>query len=174
MNATDDRGLVKVQFFDDDRLLCDDTTVPFACEFQPRGGDVGRNTLLAVGVDGANQTTTLVRPVTVRRFTSPGFGLSLRPSRDRRPPYAFRATGRLLRPSTVAPSQGCSGEVTITAKAGSRTAATRRVKLSRNCEYSLTLRFRSRPASRLRMTARFGGNDVLASRTSTARTIRLG
>ena len=77
-------ALVRVQFFDDDRLLCEDTAVPFTCAFQPRGGDVGRNTLLAVGIDGANQTTTLVRPVTVRRFTSPGLGLSLRPSRDRR------------------------------------------------------------------------------------------
>jgi Ca2+-binding RTX toxin-like protein len=174
VNATDDRGLERVQFFDDDRLVCDDPDVPFTCEYQPRGGDVGRNTLLAVGIDGANQTTTLVRPVTVRRFSSPGFSLSIRPSRDRRPPYAFRAIGRLQRPAPVAPSQGCSGEVRITAKTGRRTAATRRVRLSRNCEYSLTLRFRSRPAKRLRVTARFAGNDVLASRRARSRTIRLG
>jgi hypothetical protein len=174
VSATDDRGLARVQFFDDDRLVCEDTVAPYACEYLPRGGDVGRNTLLAVGIDGANQTTTLVRPVTVRRFTSPGFGLSIRPSRDRRPPYAFRAVGRLLRPSAVAPSQGCSGEVTLTAKAGRRTAATRRATLSRNCEYSVTLRLRSRPASRLRVTARFGGNPVIASRSSKSRTIRLG
>jgi hypothetical protein len=174
VNATDDRALARVQFFDDDRLVCDDTVVPFACEYQPRGGDVGRNTLLAVGIDGANQTTTVVRPVRVRRFSSPGFSLSIRPSRDRRPPYAFRATGELRRPSTVAPSQGCSGEVKLTAKRGRRTVATRRAKLSRNCEYSITLRLRSRPAKRLRVTARFGGNDVMTSRTARSRTIRLG
>ncbi len=173
-NATDDRGVVRVQFFDDDRLLCEDTSVPFSCAFQPRGGDIGRNTLLAVGVDGANQTTTLVRPVTVRRFTPPSLSASLRPSRDRRSPYRFRITGRLTRPSQVAPSQGCTGDVTITAKAGSRTATTRRVKLSRVCEYALTLSYGKRPASRLRLTARYGGNDVLASKTSRSRTIRLG
>lgn len=174
VNATDDRGLARVQFFDDDRLVCEDTVAPYECDYQPRGSDVGRNTLLAVGIDTANQTTTLVRPVRVRRFSSSSLSLSIRPSRDRRPPYTFRATGRLARPDTVAPSQGCSGEVTIKARTSRRTALTRRAKLSRNCEYSLTLRFRSRPASRLRVTARFGGNDVMASRTSRRRTIRLG
>jgi hypothetical protein len=173
-NATDDRGVVRVQFFDDDRLLCEDTSMPFACAYQPRGGDIGRNTLLAVGVDGANQTTTLVRAVTVRRFTAPELALSLRPSRDRRSPYRFRLTGQLTRPSTVAPSQGCSGDVTLTAKAGRRTATTRRVKLTRTCGYSLTLSYRKRPASRLRLTARFGGNEVLDPKTSRTRTIRLG
>ena len=28
VNATDDRGLARVQFFDDDRLLCEDTAAP--------------------------------------------------------------------------------------------------------------------------------------------------
>jgi Ca2+-binding RTX toxin-like protein len=173
-NATDDRGVVRVQFFDDDRLLCEDTSAPFSCVFQPRGGDIGRNTLLAVGIDGASQTTTLVRAVTVRRFTPPDLELSVRPSRDRRTPFRFRLTGQLKRPSTVAPSQGCSGDVTVTAKAGSRTATTRRVKLTRTCNYSLTLSYNKRPASRLRVTARFAGNEVLASKTSRTRTIRLG
>ena len=74
----------------------------------------------------------------------------------------------------MAPSQGCTGDVTITAKAGSRTATTRRLKLSRICEYDVTLSYRTRPASRLRLTARYGGNEVLASKTSRTRTIRLG
>ena len=34
---------------------------------------MGRNTLIAVAVDGAGQTTSVVRAVTVRRFTSPRF-----------------------------------------------------------------------------------------------------
>ena len=72
VNATDDRGLAKVQFFDDDRLLCEDTAAPFNCAYQPRGGDVGRNTLIAVAIDGAGQTTSAVRAVTVRRFAAQG------------------------------------------------------------------------------------------------------
>ena len=98
-NATDDRGVVRVQFFDDDRLLCEDTSVPFSCAFQPRGGDIGRNTLLAVGIDGANQTTTLVRPVTVRRFTSPSLSLTAAPEPRSPlalpvPPHRAAARGR--------------------------------------------------------------------------------
>jgi hypothetical protein len=174
VNAADDRGLARVQFFDDDRLLCEVAAAPFTCAFQPRGSDVGRNTLIAVAVDGANQTTSVVRPVNVRRFSAPGLSLSLRPSRDRRPPFAFRATGTLRRPATVSPSQGCSGRVTIRARAGRRTVSTRRATLSRNCEYGVILRFRSRVARRVRLTARFGGNDALSTRGSRSRTIRLG
>jgi hypothetical protein len=174
VNADDDRGVARVQFFDDERLLCEVAAAPFTCAFRPRGGDVGRNTLIAVALDGANQTTSVVRPVTVRRFTAPGLSLSLRPSRDRRPPYAFRATGTLRRPTTVSPSQGCSGRVTIRARAGRRTVSTRRATLSRNCEYGVILRFRTRVARRVRLTARFGGNDVLSPRGSRTRAIRLG
>jgi copper(I)-binding protein len=174
VNATDDRGLAKVQFFDDDRLLCEITAPPFDCSYVARGGDVGRNTLIAVAVDGAGQTTSSIRTVTVRRFTSSGFSLSLRPSRDRKAPYAYRATGRLQRPATVAPSQGCSGTVIITAKRGSKTVATHRTILNRNCEYRTTLKFRSRLASRLRLTATFSGNDVMSGRASRSRSVRLG
>ena len=163
-----------MQFFDDDRLLCEITAAPFDCAYVPRGGDVGRNTLIAVAVDGAGQTTSIIRVVDVRRFGSPGLGLALRPSRDRTAPYAYRATGRLLRPATVSPSQGCTGQVTITAKRGSKTVATHRTSLSRNCEYETTVRFRSKFASKLRLTAKFGGNDVLSTRTARSRTVRLG
>ena len=56
-----DRGLAKVQFLDDDRVLCEDAVAPYECPFQPRGGDVGRNTLVAIAVDTAGQTTSLAR-----------------------------------------------------------------------------------------------------------------
>jgi Ca2+-binding RTX toxin-like protein len=174
VNASDDRAVTKVQFYDDDRLLCEVTAPPFDCAYVPRGSDVGRNTLIAVAFDGAGQTTSTIRVVDVRRFTSPGFGLALRPSRDREAPYAYRATGRLLRPTTVSPSQGCSGTVTISAKRGSKTVATHRTKLNRNCEYATTLKYRKRLASKLRLTAKFGGNDVLGVRTARSRTVRLG
>ncbi len=174
VDASDDRGVAKVQFLDDDRLVCEDAAAPYECAYEPRGGDVGRNTLVAIAVDGAGQTTSLVRPVTVRRFTSPGFSLTLRPSRDRTAPYSFRATGTLRRPGAVAPSQGCSGRVVITAKRGKRTVGTTRTSLTRNCEYAVTVRFRSKVGSRIRLTAKFDGNDVLSSRSAPSRTVRLG
>jgi Ca2+-binding RTX toxin-like protein len=174
VDASDDRGLAKVQFLDDDRLVCEDVAAPFECAYQPRGGDVGRNTLVAIAVDTAGQTTSLVRAVTVRRFTPSSFSLRLRPSRDRRAPYSFRATGELRRPPTVSPSQGCSGRVVITAKRGKRTVSRTRTSLKRTCEYAKTIRFRSRVASRIRLTAKFEGNDVISSRTARSRTARLG
>lgn len=174
VDAADDRGVAKVQFLDDDRVLCEDTAAPYECEFQPRGGDVGRNTLIAIAVDSAGQTTSLVRAVTVRRFTPEGLSLSLQPSRDRRAPYSFKASGTLRRPATVAPSQGCSGRVVITAKRGSRTVSTTRATLGRTCEYTKTVRFRTKVGSRIRLTAKFEGNDVLSSRSAPSRTARLG
>jgi hypothetical protein len=174
VNATDDRGLTRVQFFDDDRLVCEDTVAPYSCAYQPRGGDVGRNTLIAVATDGANQTSSVVRVINVRRFAPKELGLSFHPSRDRKAPYAFRLTGRVLRPDPVSPSQGCTGTITLTAKRGSKVISTKRATLTRTCEYSATFKFRTRAASRLRFQAKFGGNEVLSTVSSKTRTARLG
>ena len=81
-----------------------------------------------MAVDGAGQTTSLVRAVTVRRFTPKSLSLSLVPSRDRRAPYAFSLTGKLTRPDVVSPSQGCSGTVTITVKRGTKAISTKRAE----------------------------------------------
>jgi Ca2+-binding RTX toxin-like protein len=174
VNASDDRGITRLQFLDDDRVVCEDTEPPYTCNYQPRGGDVGRNTLIAVAVDGANQTTSVPRPVTVRRFSTRDVGISLRPSRDRRAPYRFHVRGRVLRPDVVSPSHGCSGRVTVTAKRGKKVVSSKRVRLSRVCEYSATLKFRTRTARSLKIRARFEGNDVLAAKSSRNRTARLG
>jgi len=174
VDATDDRGLAKVQFLDDDRIVCEDLAAPYECAYTPRGGDVGRNTLVAIAVDTAGQTSSVVRAVTVRRFTSPGLSLSLRPDRDRTAPYSFRATGTLRRPTTVSPTHGCSGRVVITAKRGTKSVSTTRTSLTRTCEYAVTVRFRSKVSSRVRLVAKFQGNDVIASRSAPSRTARLG
>ena len=111
--ATDDRGVAKVQFFDDDRLVCEDAIAPYTCAYQARGADVGRNTLIATAVDGANQAGSAVRLVNVSTLPADlADAAASRPARDRRAPYSFRARGRL------AGAGACSGTVTITAKAG--------------------------------------------------------
>ena len=170
----DDRGVAKVHFYDDDRLLCEVTAAPFDCAYAPRGGDVGRNTLIAVAVDGAGQTTSVVRAVTVRRFTTPARDALAAP--EPRPQGALLLPRHrpLTRPAAVSPSQGCSGTVTISAKKGTKTVATHRTIVNRNCEYETTVRFRSRLASKLRLIAKFAGNDVLSGHTAAARTVRLG
>ena len=73
-----------------------------------------------------------------------------------------------------APTQGCSGRVTISAKRGTKTVAIHRTTINRNCELKTTLKFRSRIASKLKLVPRFEGNDVLGPRTAWSRTIRLG
>jgi hypothetical protein len=174
VNASDDRGLTKVQFYDDDRLVCELTAAPFNCAYQPRGGDVGRNTLVAVATDGAGQTTSVVRAITVRRFAAKDMTLTLRPSRDRKKPYTFRLTGKITRPDPVSPSQGCSGTITFSAKRGTKLISTKRVTLTRTCEYKATFIFKTRAASRVRFQAKFGGNEVLSGASSKTRTARLG
>jgi Ca2+-binding RTX toxin-like protein len=169
--ASDDHGVALVRFLDGDRLLCEDAAAPFSCAYQPQGGDVGRDTLLAIAYDLAGQSATAIAPVSVGRFRAP-LSLALTPARDRSAPYAFKAHGRLALPATVTRGQGCSGKVTVTAKAGKHTLATRHVKLSSHCGFSVTVRFHSRPATKLKFSARFAGNDVIVARASARRNAR--
>ena len=110
----------------------------------------------------------------MRRFTAAASGSRCARAATAARPTAFRATGRLLRPDQVSPSQGCSGTVTLTAKRGTKVISTKRAKLSRTCEYRATFSFKTRAASRLRIQAKFGGNEVLSTDSSKTRTARLG
>jgi len=74
----------------------------------------------------------------------------------------------------VSPPQGCSGRVVITAKRGTKAVSTTRTSLTRTCEYAVTVRFRSKVSSRVRLVAKFEGNEVMASRSAPSRTARLG
>jgi hypothetical protein len=175
VSATDDHGVARVQFYDDDRLVCDDAVAPYTCAYAPRGGDVGRDTLIARAVDTADQSTSVVQAIDVGRFTAPKLTLKLAPSRDATAPYRFIATGKLSIPAPVAPTQGCSGgQVTITAKAAGKTIALRHVTLSRHCEYQLRLTFAHRRGSQLRIGARFDGNAVMKPQAAPSRIARTG
>jgi Ca2+-binding RTX toxin-like protein len=171
--ATDDRGVAKVQFLDDDRLVCEDAVAPYTCEYAARGGDVGRDTLIARAVDTADQASSAIQAVTVRRFSARKLTLKLNPSRDTRAPYRFQVTGNLTLPPAVARTQGCQGsEVSIIVRAGRKIVATRRLTLSRVCGYQRRIDFSRRPGTRLRFTAKFLGNDVMQPITAPSRTGR--
>jgi hypothetical protein len=159
VNATDDRGIAHVEFYVNTRKLCTVAAAPYACVYHPTGGDVGRDVLRAVAVDGAGQTATVVRIVNVVKFRPRSVTLTATRS---------TASGRILLPSGVTAGQGCKGTVTVTAKAGHQTVARRRLTVSHKC----TFRTRIASASPLRVTARFGGNAVLRARSSPARTLR--
>jgi hypothetical protein len=93
-SATDDHAVAAVRFYVGGRALCDDTSAPYACAYQPQGGDVGNFTLLAVAVEAAGQTASALQVVVVDRFTPTSLTLQVAPPRDRTVPFAFTSSGR--------------------------------------------------------------------------------
>jgi Ca2+-binding RTX toxin-like protein len=178
VDAADDRGIARVVLIDDGRAVATDTTAPYAFSYQPNANDIGSNTLIAQAIDGAGQASTAIRVVRVDRFSPRRVSATVTPIRDRRGPYRFRTRGTVSMPTGVTRTQGCrAGTVSVTVKRASRTISTRRVKLSKACTYSSTVRFASRGRlgnGRLRITARFGGNSVLKARNASARRVRAG
>ncbi|MDA0174348.1 Ig-like domain-containing protein [Solirubrobacter taibaiensis] len=148
VTAADDRGIAMVRFLDDDEVICEVIAPPYTCGYRANTGDVGRNTLSAVAVDTAGQTTTIQRAVTVNRFRPP-----LKITIER----GFRITGRL-----ESAGAGCRGTVTVRAVVGKRTLATRKLKLSSRCTYKTTIKLARR--SGLRFRANFGGNSLVMAR----------
>lgn len=169
VDAGDDRGVARVLLIDDGRVVGQDDAAPYSFSYAPGADDVGRNTLVAVAVDAAEQTATAVRPVRVDRFAAT-LRAAARPARDRRAPYRFRISGTIAPPAGVDRAQACrAGTVAVQVKNGTRTISTRRARVSRACTYSLSVVFRDRRRlgrGRLQATVRFLGSDVLAPRTS--------
>ena len=152
-DATDDRGIQRVLFMDDDRVVCNDDAAPFECPYQPRGEDVGRDTLIAVAIDTANQAAFVSRAVTVSRFRATRLSIAFRRG---------RASGTLGLPAALTKALGCRGTVTIRVRRNGRTIATRRMRLSRTCRYSVRIRVRRRAT----LKASFGGNTYVRARSS--------
>ena len=69
---------------DDERVVCNDDAPPYECNYQPRGEDVGRDTLAATAIDAGQQAATALREVTVSRFTATGLSLTRRASKAAR------------------------------------------------------------------------------------------
>lgn len=174
VNAADDKGVTQVQFFDDDRVVCTDTVAPYTCAYQARGDDVGRDTLVAVASDALGQTASSVRTVTVDRFTVTTVSLTLNPTKGKKAPWKFTASGQLTLPSTVSTAACADGVVAVVAKAGSRTISTRTASLSKTCSYSVTVTFTNKkrfPSNgKLKFQASFRGNIALQAKQSSTKT----
>jgi hypothetical protein len=170
--ASDDRGVASVRFLAGDRVICTDTAAPYDCRYRLTAEDVGRTTLVAVAGDGAGQTGTALRNVTVRRFVPRSVS-----AKTTRRDLRFTTRGVVRMPAGVTRAQGCaSGDVSVVIKAGRKTISARRVRLTRTCTYRSRVTFASRkrfPASgRLTVRTRFPGNAVLAPRRAATATIR--
>ena len=126
-DVADDRGVASVRFLAGARVVCTDTTAPYACAYAPTADDVGRTTLVAVATDTAGQTGTAVRGVRVLRFTP----RSVTAQTTRRG-LRFTTNGRVRRPAGVSAKQACgSGLVSVQIRAERTTLSARRVQLTR-------------------------------------------
>lgn len=174
--ATDDKGIKQVVFLVGERVVCTVTTAPYTCAYQPKGEDVGRNTLLAVATDTNGRTALATRTVTVPRFTPVKLTIATTPKKDTTSPYRFTTAGKLVLPPTVTRTQGCQGIVTVQIKAGTKTISTRRAKVSKTCTYrsrvSFTLPRRLNPKT-LRIQAVFAGNPTLDRKVSPRITVKV-
>ena len=166
--AEDDRGVAEVRLIDDGRVVATDTEAPYTFRYRPRGEDVGRNTLVLLAVDTAQQTASAVRPLRVMRFAPRLLIGKVTPTRDRFAPFEYRTTGRIRLPRGVTRAQGCKGRVSIQVKRGSKTISSRRVALGKKCGFSSRVVFYDRRRvgnGTLRFVVRFLGNSVLIPRS---------
>ena len=175
--ADDDQGVARVGFLDDGKLVCSDNTAPYECPYTPAGDDVGRNTLIAIAVDGSGQTAVDFRAVSVGRFI-PKLTAKTTPRRDRKRPYRYTTSGVLTLPGGVTPAEACAsgGTVAIDITAGKLKLPTT-ATLRSDCTYRTSIAFPSRRSlGRGRLTVRtsFPGNNVVGAARARTQTVRAG
>ena len=179
-DASDDNGVKEVRLLDDGKQVGVDATAPYEFTYKPTGGDVGRNTLIAVAIDEGNQSGSDVRGVRVTKFkpaTKPTFLVT--PKRDRRAPFTYRFAGKIALPAGVTRRQGCRGGTMLaqTKSRAGKTFSSRKVKIRTNCSWGLTLTFRSKARlgnGRLKARVVFSGNAVMGSFTTGYKALRAG
>jgi RTX calcium-binding nonapeptide repeat (4 copies) len=87
-----------------------------------------------------------------------------------------RTSGRVVPPAGLSRAIACaSGQVSVQVTRRARTLSTRRVALRADCTFSSTVRLRGKRLGdgRLRVTARFLGNDRLLPRAAPTRAVRV-
>lgn len=177
-DASDDRGVARVGFLDDGRLVCIDESAPFECDYAPRGDDVGRNTLIAIAVDGTGQTAVDFRAVRVGKFT-PRLTAKTTPKRDRRRPYRYATRGSVVPPPGISAEEACAsgGTVSVEITAG-KLKLPLTALLKPDCTYRTSIAFPTRRplgrGGRLIVKTRFGGNEVLAPARAKSQRVRAG
>lgn len=127
--------------------------------------------LVVSGVDGGDRTFT-TKKAAPRKLT-----LTASPKTERRAPYRYKVSGMLTRPSGYPKSASCKGTVTVSFHDGKKVVARVHAKLAKNCKYSAGVTIKARKLhgkGSLKVTASFGGNAVLATKTAKAVTVKFG
>ena len=94
------------------------------------------------------------------------------PGRDRRKPYSFTIKGRVAMPTGVSNASGCTGQIRISAKRGTKSLGTKTGNLKRDCTYSVKISIKTKGA--VKFTARFLGNSLVKAKSSPVRNARAG
>jgi hypothetical protein len=100
----------------------------------------------------------------------PRVTLRVSPRRDRRAPYRFRISGRVLLPGGVTRAQACgSGTVSLKLRSRNRTAAAKRAKVGAKCRFRTRFTLKALRRGRPLVKARFNGNRALLPATARRR-----
>jgi hypothetical protein len=134
-----------------------------------------------VNTCGLAQTTAAPAPggttPAVGHRVRPHLRLRVSPARDRRAPYRFRISGRVILPRGVTRAGACgSGTLSLKATSRGRTVARRRVRLGSRCRFHARIAIAPRrlhARGRLLLLARFNGNRALKTAHARAR-VRAG
>jgi hypothetical protein len=177
VNAADDKGISKVEFYVGQRLACTATTAPYTCSYLPQGVDFGRDTLVAVAYDTAGQTASSLNSVNVPRFVAKSLTAKTTPKVAKKFPATFTTSGKLVLPANVGNAVGCAGgHVSVQFRAGKKTISNRRVATKSDCSYKSKVKFRLpgrlHPKS-LTVLVRFTGSPVVGPRAAKRYTVKV-
>ena len=106
----------------------------------------------------------------------PHLSLKVLPRKDKSAPIRYRASGRLSSLKGVSRFNGCKGRVRVTVKRGRKSVLRTSTRVRRNCTYAVRLKIAGaklrQPTGKLRVKARFAGNDRLKPAVSRTRTVK--
>jgi hypothetical protein len=161
-------GVKSVQLLLAGRVVCRFTAAPYTCKVTPTGADVGLQALTASVTDNTGAASVVSRKVRVPKFSA---RLRVSITTILRSGGKARRTihGKLLLPKTVTTAQGCkSGTVTLTIKRSGHSFYNQQVALSKACTFSRSVTA-PRSKQQFSLSARFGGNGVLGTTTTSRR-----
>jgi alpha-beta hydrolase superfamily lysophospholipase len=143
---------------------------------RPAEGDVINECTLKPGSakPGAGNPPTASAPG--GKVAPRGLTASVAPPRDRKAPFRFTVSGRLILATGADARKACGpgGRVSAQVRRGKRPVVVRLARLRSDCTYRVALRFARQPARKLALRVRFAGNAETAPASAAVRYLRLG
>ena len=119
---------------------------------------VGADTITVVATDADGLTATQTASVTVAMQTTTSLGTKIKPGKHHR----YKLTGKLVLPTGVSATQGCTGTITITARKGRRKVGSATAKLGSGCGWSAKFTAKHlKHHGKLKVTVTFKGNAAI-------------